>query len=477
MHFSYYTEYNRTIGNVFMFLNSSLSVGKNPFNKRKAVLLLAFARKMEGSKMTIGKLIKKLRIEKKISQSELGGNQFSRSYISQIERDLLLPSEKAMHHFSKVLSISMFSLKNDIEFEIIKTNDELIQQFFLAKEAFEEMDYQRCTEVLPSVIETRMLMDRIDLMYAKKWLVCSYIKIGELEKALYFSSLFYSNGHNYTRDELSIAIELKFYQGVAEYETGEYHESLKSFLTVEEIITKQRLLADPALRINNLSMIQMVYESLGKAEKVLEYYELVLQLSKKHNIISEGYLRSVNRYYRDHSTDSIEDMVGYYYSLIKIADSIGDNYRINVLYSSITELYLKHNCISLIEQSLIDLENSDSLEKNPARYGYMKAFTELFRGRYYVKLGEYEKAQSCYTKSQECIGNVKYNKSIKLKIDSLLAYAELYLHKKELESALLYVKMSEDVSKEYSTVVRNPQISYLKEQIIEEKKLVDLKSV
>jgi len=419
--------------------------------------------------MTIGQLIKQLRTEKKISQKELGGDKFSRSYISQIERDLLTPSEKAMHHFSNVLSISMFSLMSDMELEIIRTDEELLDQFYLAKKEYEEMNYQRCIEILPSVIKARMSIKDMDQIYAKIWLVSSYIKTGELDKALYLSTLFYSEGNNYSKEELSIAIELKFLKGVTEYEIGEYHESLRSFLTVEEIIVKQRLNVNVALRINNLSMTQMVYESLGEEEKVREYYELVLKLSKKHSIISKGYLRSVNRYYRDNSTDSVEEMVDYYHALIKIAESIGDNYRVNVLYSSITELYLKHNCISKISKSLDDLEKSDALETNPARYGYLKAFTELFKGRYYVKLGEYDKAQSCYTKSQECIGNTNYNKSIKLKIDSLLACAELYLHKKEFESASLYIQMSEEVSKEYSTVVRNPQINSLKKLILENK--------
>jgi len=422
---------------------------------------------MEGSNMTIGQLIKQLRTERKISQKELGGDQFSRSYISQIERDLLTPSEKAMHHFSNVLSISMFSLMSDMELEIIRTEEELLDQFHLAKQEYEDMNYQRCIEILPSVIKARMSINDIDQIYAKIWLVSSYLKTGELDKALYLSTLFYSEGNNYSKEELSIAIELRFLKGVTEYEIGEYHESLRSFLTVEETIVKQRLNVDVVLRINNLSMTQMVYESLGEDEKVHEYYELVLKLSKKHSILSKGYLRSVNRYYRDNSTDSIEEMVDYYHALIKIAESIGDNYRMNVLYSSITELYLKHNCISKISKSLDDLEKSDALETNPARYGYLKAFTELFKGRYYVKLGEYDKAQSCYTKSQECIGNTKYNKSIKLKIDSLLAYAELYLHKEEVESALLYIEMSEEVSKEYSSVVRNPEINYLKNLVLE----------
>jgi len=417
--------------------------------------------------MTIGQLIKQLRTEKKISQKELGGDKFSRSYISQIERDLLTPSEKAMHHFSNVLSISMFSLMSDMELEIIRTEEELLGQFNLAKKAYEEMDYQRCIEILPSVIETRILMNNIDLIYAKKWLVSSHIKIGELDKAVYLSTLFYSDDNSFLREELAIAIELMYLKGVAEYEIGEYHESLKSFLSVEETIVKQRLHVDVALRIDNLSMTQMVYESLGEDEKVREYYELVLKLSKKYSILSKGYLRSVNRYYRDNSTDTVEEMVDYYHALIKIAESIGDNYRVNVLYSSITELYLKHNRISKISKSLDDLEKSDELETNPARYGYLKAFTELFKGRYYVKLGEYDKAQSCYTKSQECSGNTKYSKSIKLKIDSLLACAELYLHKDELESALLYIQMSEEVSKEYSSVVRNSQINYLKKLVLE----------
>ena len=419
-----------------------------------------------GMSMTIGNEIKKIRISKGISQKSLAGNAFSRSYISQVERDAIIPSSKAIFHNANIFNISPYKLVDSKTIGRIMSEDEIFNMFLSARTSYLEEDYKNCIKVLPLVIMAKDMLDVTDLISAKVWLADSFYQIGESEKALGLCEVFLDDNSSYTRTELAIALKLIHIKGIINYDEGNYQESLSSFLTIEQTTADRQLDVDKDLLIDNLSRIQMLYESLGYDDKVDEYMNRVIELSKKFNMISKGTLRSINRYYRDNSTDSVEEMVDFYESLMETARFIGDTYRVSVLYSSIVELYLKHDYLSKLEESLHKEKMSILEIENTASRGYSLAFYHLFAGRYYVKLKEFDKALDCYTKAQELISDSKCSKSIKLEIDSLYNYAELYYEKGELESAKLYILMAENASKEISTTVRNKKIDQLKSLIL-----------
>ena len=52
---------------------------------------------------SIGELIRQLRRQRSITQTELGGEQFSKSYVSAVERDKIIPSNEALHYFAEQL--------------------------------------------------------------------------------------------------------------------------------------------------------------------------------------------------------------------------------------------------------------------------------------------------------------------------------------------------------------------------------------
>jgi transcriptional regulator with XRE-family HTH domain len=424
--------------------------------------------------MSIGKEIKRIRIKMGISQKTLAGDVFNRSYISQIECGTIYPSAKAIICIAKKLNIPPISFIDSNTIGKIMTKDEVFDLFISARSAYLKEDYKKCISVLPLVVIAEKLLSLTDLISAQVWLVDSHYMLNENEKALELIDNYSHYESEYTRAELAISIGLNHIKGIIKYDTGDYFESLSCFLSIEETIDKYHLDVEKTLLLDILSRIQMIYESLGDDEKVEIYYHRILKLSQQFHLISSGTLRSINRYYRDHSKDSIEEMLAYYEFLIKMARLTGDTYRISTIYSSISELYLKYDCLSELEASLDMKEKAIMDISSPAARGYSMAFHHLFKGRYYVKLKEFDKALKCYTQSQELINNSKFSKSIKLEIDSLFNYSELYYHKGEYESAKMYLKMAENISEKNHTTVRNMNIYHLKALIYEKTQIAKL---
>lgn len=414
--------------------------------------------------MTIGKEIFKLRVSKGISQEKLAGGEFSRSYISQIERGLTLPSSKAIKHIANELCVPTLSLLDSQTIDRIYSKEDINKFFLSARESFLIKDYDTCIKVLPLIIHNETLLDRLDLICGRVWLVESHFKSQNYQLAIDLCDQFFDEA-TYSRTELAKALKLLHIKGIINYDRGKYHESLSTFQEIEEIIERRCVDLNPMLILDNLSRIQMLYESLGHNDKVEDYNTRIIDLSKKYNLISKGTLRSINRYYRDNSTDSVEDMVDFYESLIETARFIGDKYRVSILHSSIVELYLKHDCLDKLEESLKKEKSAIQEIEDPAYRGYNMAFHHLFKGRYHVKRKMFDKALACYTTAQEFIGDKKYSISIKLEIDSLYNYAELYYEIGQFETAQMYLHMAEAVSLENHTTVRDNQINQLKEQI------------
>lgn len=417
--------------------------------------------------MSIGQEIKRIRKEKGISQNALAGDDFNRSYISQIERGTIIPSSKAIICIAKKLNVLPIAFVDSNTINKIMNADEVFNLFIAARKAYLEEDYKKCITVLPLLIIAEKMLSDTDFISVKVWLVNAHYKLSENEKALDLIREYAYNESDYSRAELAILIQLNHIKGIIKYDSGDYSESLSCFLSVEKAIEKYHLDVDKSLLLDTLSRIQMIYESLGDNQRVEKYYHLILELSKKFNLISTGTLRAINRYYRDHSKDSIEEMVSYYHSLIDMARLMGDTYRISTLYSSISELYLKYDCLSELEDSLDMKEKANMDISSDAARGYCMAFHQLFKGRYYVKIKAFDKALKCYTKSQELINNSQFSKSIKLEIDSLFNYSELYYHKGEYESAKMYLEMAESISKKNHTTVRNMNIYHLEALIYE----------
>src|SRR5437660_9358236 len=67
---------------------------------------------------SIGEIIRQLRRQSSLTQTELGGTRFSKSYVSAVERTKITPSIEALHFFAEQLGLSsdyFINLRQDTE--------------------------------------------------------------------------------------------------------------------------------------------------------------------------------------------------------------------------------------------------------------------------------------------------------------------------------------------------------------------------
>ncbi len=55
--------------------------------------------------LPIGETLRQMRRQQSLTQTELGGDHFSKSYISAVERDKIAPSYEALHFFAEQLGL------------------------------------------------------------------------------------------------------------------------------------------------------------------------------------------------------------------------------------------------------------------------------------------------------------------------------------------------------------------------------------
>ena len=66
----------------------------------------------------VGELIRQLRRQRSLTQTELGGTRFSKSYVSAVEREKIIPSVEALHFFAEQFGQSsdyLVQLKQETE--------------------------------------------------------------------------------------------------------------------------------------------------------------------------------------------------------------------------------------------------------------------------------------------------------------------------------------------------------------------------
>lgn len=96
-------------------------------------------------RMPVGETLRQMRRQQSLTQTELGGDRFSKSYISAVERDKIMPSYEALHFFAEQLGqqrdyFELLFLKNETskpvstvtDAQLYKTsNEQLVQEKML----------------------------------------------------------------------------------------------------------------------------------------------------------------------------------------------------------------------------------------------------------------------------------------------------------------------------------------------------------
>lgn len=128
----------------------------------------------------LGKKIRALRLQKKMTQKEVVGDFITRNMLSQIESGTATPSMRTLEYLARVLDVPMFYLMEDEQPEDQTMPIAMLQK---AKRAFRDGDYDACLASLQRVKEP--FLEEANALRAKASLEKARILLrqGEFEQA------------------------------------------------------------------------------------------------------------------------------------------------------------------------------------------------------------------------------------------------------------------------------------------------------
>ncbi|MCM1988640.1 helix-turn-helix domain-containing protein [Oceanirhabdus seepicola] len=235
---------------------------------------------------TLGQKIKKLRKELKMTQSDLAGNEMTKSMLSHIENNQASPSMKNLQYIAKRLekSISYFLEEDFKEKKEIITEipiEELNTEMRNINNLIENKQFKKALEELKPILKSYNF-NKTTIIYAdviSKLGTC-LIELGEFEegeKTLRTASKVYIDNHLFikaakTYNELNIIY----------FKTFDYDKSLKILEETWNIYHKS-INKDIFFEIDLLHFQSYIYTSLDNYKEALSSLEKAMNLSNEKN--------------------------------------------------------------------------------------------------------------------------------------------------------------------------------------------------
>ncbi|QIB26836.1 tetratricopeptide repeat protein [Caloranaerobacter azorensis] len=336
------------------------------------------------NKLTLGKKIKKARLEMNLTQQQLAGDFITRNMLSKIENDVAKPSIKTIEYLAKKLDKpvsyfleSLVNLDNNYN-----SNIELI--FEHANSLLKNNEYDKCINYVENMIkQSDQLSDSIYHGRILYTLANCYKKKSKLDK---------------TKVLLKKCIELlknhndNYYLAYSYFDLSCIYFNDKEYSKTEKCVRKA-LKYFSNFQINDLLFEIKLYYGLG--------YSLVKQ---------EKYYESLN----------------YLIHAIEISEQNQCFYNTGEIYMLLGLVYkYQNNLEEAIYYTQKAIKFFDLLENFP-----LKASCQRNLGNFYAKKGDYDKGEFYLNKALnyfQSINNITKSNALKIDILSVLNKKELYL--------------------------------------------------
>lgn len=398
---------------------------------------------------SVGKKIRFLRKEQSLTQEELAGNQFTKSYISLIERGKINPSMKALNYIAKKLNKPV-SLLLDTEDSLVDSNNLYRISYIIerGKKLVDDSEFDK------ALAEFKPLLDNIDnLTNYYKGLVHYYLGYiyfkketnDESFKLIKKSIELFKNAlknfeDNDPKDNLEIYIKL----AECQYILNNKNKCLKYFIEAKDYEEECKVNLDNYFYI--LRNITILYTQKGNYSVSIDYLKKIIDLSKRENIINEHVLGS----YVTLSTcyfflEQYEDSLSTLEKILPVYENLLTNPKLHSgIYFRMAKTHIE------LGNYNIALENIDkSVEiAETIKEQHMKVFTLLYnrfiKAKIHFYKNNYNKAlneSSKITKEIESINRVD-NEYISLKADIYALIGEILIAKKDYKKSLEYFNLS-----------------------------------
>ncbi len=263
----------------------------------------------ETMRMPVGETLRQMRRQQSLTQTDLGGDRFSKSYISAVEREKIVPSYEALHffaeqlgeprdYFEKLFLQSEGSKSTATNAQLYTSNEQLVQEKILPLldillEGSELYTLPSFGDFAPlaSDIATNLSPDvqgryafLLGLIAQQKEDFPTALQL--LEQALTLAPGKY-------RPAILDALGTNYYYVQSYYVAVDYHE--RSLAILQELedagVEKKELMALIALRLKVEFHCGNDYHALGVHQLAREHFEQArLQLRSAHDIKTAGQL-------------------------------------------------------------------------------------------------------------------------------------------------------------------------------------------
>ncbi|WP_432666007.1 helix-turn-helix transcriptional regulator [Wukongibacter baidiensis] len=393
----------------------------------------------------MGKKIRFLRKEQNMTQEELAGGQFTKSYISLIERGKINPSMKALNYIAEKLNKPV-SLLLDTEGSIIDSNNlykisHIIEE---GKNLVDSFEFDKALTVFNPLIDNINNLTNYHKGLIYYYLGFIYFKKETNEQSLdlikksidSLKNALKNFEDNEPKDNLEIYIKLAENQ----YILNNKNKCLKYFIEAKEYAEQYNVDLNNYFYI--LRNMTILYTQKGNYSIAIDYLKKIIELSKKEKILNEDVLGS----YITLSTC--------YFSLEQYDDSLEMLRKVLPVYENLLEDPKRHSGIySRMAKIYIETDNYDvaleSIHKSVEiakriKEENMKILTllynRLFKAKIHYYKGNLEESlyeTSTIIKELEAINRID-NEYVSLKADVYTLIGEIYLVQGECQKSLSY---------------------------------------
>lgn len=394
---------------------------------------------------SVGKKIRFLRKEQNMTQEELAGDNFTKSYISLIERGKINPSMKALNYIAQKLNKPV-SLLLDTEGSIVDSNN-LYKISYIIEKGKKLVDN---SEFDLAFTEFNRLFQNLDnLTNFHKGLIHYYLgyiyfkketndkSFDLIKKSIDFLKKALKNFEdNDPKDNLEIYIKL----AESEYILNNKNKCLKYFIEAKEFEEQYRINLDDYFYI--IRNITILYTQKGNYSIAIDYLKKIIELSKKENIINEhvlsSYITLSTCYF---SLEQYEDALEMLRRVLPIYENLLDNSKLHSgIYFRIAKIYIE---TGKYDMALDNINKSVEIA-NEIKENNMKVVTLLYNSLFKSKIHFYSNELDLASDETDSIMkeiesiNRTDNEYISLKADVNTLVGEIHLKKKNYSEAVNY---------------------------------------
>ncbi|MFZ5353167.1 MAG: tetratricopeptide repeat protein [Bacillota bacterium] len=363
-------------------------------------------------KLTLGDKVKALRKSLKMTQTELAGNEMTKSMLSQIENNLATPSVKNLHYLASRLGkpVSYFLGEEELSPQVEKLPmEEINSQIEKFKKLYEEMHFEEAKDIIDGLLEA-FSFDKASKLYADLLFKRSecLIELNQIEEGeaetVKVVHLYLKIGMN--SDAAKACMNLIS----APWRAFDYEECIKVLDKAQEIY-KQSINKDLTFEIENLYLRAIMYSSMNNHNKAFELLKQAMSISAENELYYKA-----DELYRIYAAISLLNMdydtfMLYIGKALKYAEFTGSKHTLSSYYAMMA---VYHNNIYEPEKALEYLEKFKPL-MSIGEYWY---YSECSKAYYLLKN---------YHKALECAQAIVYRYDINFRYDYLRLWsAKIY---------------------------------------------------